>query len=207
MGFDISIRINQRVFRRFCASHIENSTTQKRPVFSQMKNALLIFLLLPLSSSAQKFYLQAGAGYVFPDYPGNSGVVADLNGGWNITSTFRMGIGGSYTKGKLWVGNAYIPLYADFKYLWPCKLRPYIFIQPGYGLYKSEPIYDMASNPNKIIYMHGGFTSNQGIGLLYQYVYLQISYRMENITYKPPGFSTIVYHDYYLEISAGGSIP
>jgi hypothetical protein len=176
-------------------------------MFNRMKNALLIFFLLPFFSSAQKFYLQAGAGYVFPDYPGNSGVVADLNGGLNIGSTFRIGVGGSYTKGKLWVGNAYIPIYADLKYLWPGELRPYIFIQPGYGLYKSEPIYDMVSIPNKIIYMHGGFTSNQGIGLLYKFAYLQISYRMENINYKPPEFSTIVYHDYYLEISAGISLP
>ena len=42
-------------------------------MLNRMKNTLIMFLLLPFFSSAQKFYLQGGAGYIFPDYPGNSG--------------------------------------------------------------------------------------------------------------------------------------
>jgi hypothetical protein len=77
-------------------------------------------------------------------------VLADLNAGWNIGSSFRMGIGGSY-KGKIGWGLL-IFLYTLILNICGEASQAYVFIQPGYGLYKSDPIYVYATNIYQAVY-------------------------------------------------------
>ena len=107
-------------------------------MFTRMKNTLLIFLLLPFFSSAQKFYLQAGAGYQFPSSSANKAYAIELSSGVQLGSHFRLGIGGSYMDYKNNIEAAYVPVYVDLKLMGSGKIKPYVFFQPGFCIYKSN---------------------------------------------------------------------
>ncbi|HEY4965331.1 MAG TPA: hypothetical protein VII28_02985, partial [Puia sp.] len=92
-----------------------------------MKNTLLILILVPFFSSAQKFYLQAGAGYQFPSSSANKGYAIELSTGVQLGSHFRLGVGGSYLEANHYVDAAFVPVYVDLRLMGKGKLKPYVF--------------------------------------------------------------------------------
>jgi len=178
-------------------------------ILLRMKKILFIFLLLPAFCNAQKWYVQYGAGYEDETTTNTNGYSLDINSGLSFGSIFRLGIGTSYFRCNQCFGSAYVPVYADLKIVGMGKLKPYIFFQPGYGIYTSEPITAMDINSNEVgtIYMHGGYSYNTGIGIIYKYAFLQLGYRMLTYTLKSPDFSKLIFTHYFMGISAGVSIP
>ena len=174
-----------------------------------MKNVLFIFLFVPAFCNAQKWYVQYGAGYEAETTTITNGYSLDISTGLSIGSIFRVGIGTSYLRCNQCVGSAYIPVYADLKIVGKGKIKPYIFFQPGYGIYTSQPITVMDGNSNEVgtIYMHGGYSYNTGIGIIFKYAFLQLGYRMLTFTLKTPDFGTTINSHFLTGITAGFSIP
>src|SRR5450432_4411886 len=174
-------------------------------MFNQMKNTLLIFLLLPFFSSAQKFYLQAGAGYQFPSSSANKGYAIELSSGIQLGSHFRLGIGSSYLEQDYNIGAAFVPVYVDLKLMGSGKFKPYVFFQPGFCIYKSNIFYDIDYNGNEIGYgyLKGSLCSDQGIGITYKYVFLQAGFRIISLVSTDPIDPLRVYGQYTFGITAG----
>ena len=173
-----------------------------------MKNVLFIFLFVPAFCNAQKWYVQYGAGY-FESAGSNNGYSMEISSGISVKSIFRLGIGTSYININQHYGTAYVPVFADLKIVGKGKFRPYIFLQPGYGIYTSQPITVMDGNSNEVgtIYMHGGYSYNTGIGIIFKYAFLQLGYRMLTFTLKTPDFGTTINSHFLTGITAGFSIP
>jgi hypothetical protein len=179
------------------------------PYFISMKNILFLFVLLPIFCSAQKDYLQTGAGYTFASSNANNGWALEMCAGVKLHSIFRVGIGVSYLKENKAYTSGYVPVYADLKIVGRGSIKPYIFAQPGYGIYKSPVIYFTDFNGDLIGTGHtvGGFSSNQGIGLIYKYVFLQVGYRIESYSLKEPNQNSYSYTYNIFGITAGIAIP
>jgi hypothetical protein len=174
-----------------------------------MKNAFLIFILLPLFSSAQKYYLQAGAGYQFPSSSANKGYAIELNTGVQMSPHFRLGIGGSYLEQNFNIGAAFVPVYVDLKLMGSGKFKPYVFFQPGFCIYKSNIYYILDYNGDEIGsgYYKGSLCSDQGIGITYKYVFLQAGFRMISLVSTSPADPHKVYGQYTFGITAGVALP
>ncbi len=175
-----------------------------------MKNIVLFLVaFIPILCSAQKFYLQTGAGYQFASSNSKEGYALELSSGIKINSFLRLGIGVSYLKEDQAFTSGYVPVYADLKLIGKGKIKPYVFLQPGYGIYKSPAIYFTDYNGNLIGEGHtkGGFSSNQGIGLIYKFIFLQAGYRIQNFSLKTPMNITDSYIQNSFGITAGLAIP
>ncbi|HEY4935841.1 MAG TPA: outer membrane beta-barrel protein [Puia sp.] len=174
-----------------------------------MKNLFLLFVMLPVFCSAQNFYLQAGAGCQFASSNSKNGYAFELSSGIKFNPFFRLGIGVSYLKEDQAYTSGYIPVYADIKLIGKGKIKPYIFLQPGYGIYKSPTIYFTDFNGDLIGTGHtmGGFSLNQGIGLIYKYAFLQAGYRIQNYSLKNPDNITDSYSQNTFGITAGLALP
>ena len=157
-----------------------------------MKKLTFLALIIPFFSIAQTKYLQAGAGYSIainhsrPYYSGlPNEFAAEIAGGFNVSKVFSFGIGASYLAfGKRY--NPYIPVYADIKINGSGKVKPYIFVQPGYGFYRSESKTLINQGGYYISGFHskGGFYSNLGVGVSFRVFYFQIGHRF--ITFDDP---------------------
>lgn len=174
-----------------------------------MKKFTFLFILFPVFCSAQKYYLQTGAGYKSGSSNANNGYALELSAGVNLHSIFRLGIGVSYLREDRAYTSGYVPVYADLKVIGHGVVKPYIFVQPGYGIYKSPIIYFTDFNGNLIGTGHtvGGFSSNQGIGVIYKYAFLQAGYRIENYSLNMPTTSKYTYSYNTFGITAGVAIP
>jgi Outer membrane protein beta-barrel domain len=175
-----------------------------------MKNILLILAaFVPVLCNAQNFYLQAGSGYQFASSNSKNGYALELSSGIKINPFLRLGIGVSYLKEDQAFTSGYIPVYADLKLIGKGKIKPYVFLQPGYGVYKSPTIYFTDFNGDLIGTGHtmGGFSSNQGIGLIYKFVFLQAGYRIQNFSLKTPENITDSYSQNTFGITAGLALP
>jgi hypothetical protein len=173
-----------------------------------VKKIIFSFLFLPLLCSAQKFYLQAGAGYRFASSSANQGYAIELSTGIKIGSLFRLGIGSSYLE-ENFNPNPNIPVYADFKVVGKGKIKPYAFFQPGYNIYKSNEIYFSDNNGNYTgpNYMTGRFAFNQGIGVIYKYAFLQAGFRILSYYLDNPYDNVKWYYQNTFGLTAGFSIP
>ncbi len=138
------------------------------------KIVLTSIILLPFFCSAQKFYLQTGAGYQFASSSANEGYAIELSTGLQLNSHFRLGLGASYLEQNDNVNPAFVPVYADIKLMGNGRIKPYVFFQPGYCIYKSKTVYYIDYNGNDLGsgYYRGGFYSYQGIGVMYKYAFL-----------------------------------
>jgi hypothetical protein len=175
-----------------------------------MKNILLFLVVfIPVFCSAQNFYLQAGAGYQFASSNSKSGYALELSSGIKFNPFFRLGIGVSYLKEDQVYTSGYIPVYVDIKLIGKGRIKPYVFFQPGYGIYKSPTIYFTDFNGDLIGTGHtmGGFSSNQGIGLIYKFAFLQAGYRIQNYSLKNPANITDSYSQNTFGITAGFAFP
>ena len=87
-----------------------------------------------------------------------------------MNSHFRLGLGASYVEQNYNVNPAFLPVYADLKLMGTGKIKPYVFFQPGYCIYKSKTVYyaDYNGNDQASGYYRGEFCSNQGIGIMYK---------------------------------------
>ncbi len=192
-------------------SIVANSLAQTKNshYFTGMKNILFLFFLSPIFCSAQKDYLQTSAGYTFATSNANNGWALEMSAGIKLHSIFRVGIGVSYLKENKAYTSGYIPVYADLKIVGKGLIKPYLFIQPGYGIYKSPVIYftDFSGNLTGTGHTVGGFSSNQGIGVIYKYVFLQVGYRIESYSLKEPNQSSYSYTHNIFGITAGFTIP
>ena len=175
-----------------------------------MKNIILFLtVFIPVFCSAQKFYLLTGAGYQFASSNSKNGYAIELSSGININPLFHLGIGVSYLKEDQTYTSGYVPVYADLKIIGKGKIKPYVFLQPGYGIYKSPTIYFTDYNGNLIGTGHtlGGFSSNQGIGIIYKFAFLQAGYRIQNYSLKNPGNVTDSYSQNTFGLTAGLALP
>jgi hypothetical protein len=175
-----------------------------------MKNIVLFLVVfIPVFCSAQKFYLQMGAGYQFASSISKDGYALELSSGIKINPFFRLGVGVSYLKEDQAFTSGYIPVYADLKLIGKGKIKPYVFLQPGDGIYKSPAIYFTDYNGNLIGEGHtkGGFTTNQGIGLIYKFIFFQGAYRIQNFSLKTPEKITDSYNQNTFGITVGLAIP
>ena len=178
-------------------------------MFSCMKNTLLIFIFVPFCSSAQKFYLQAGAGYQFPSSSANNAYAIELSSGVQLGSHFRLGIGSSYLNYKNNIEAPYVPVFVDLKLLGSGKIKPYIFFQPGFCIYKSNTIIYIDDNGDELGRgnLKGSFCSNQGLGIIYKYAFLQAGFRTIYEVSTSPFDQHEVYGQYTFGITAGIALP
>ena len=175
---------------------------------TSLKKILLISLSLPIFCHAQKLYLQAGAGYKFPSSSANQGYAIELSTGIKIGSYFRLGIGSSYLE-ENFNPNPNIPVYADFKLVGKGIIKPYVFFQPGYDIYKSNVTYFLDHDGNYTLprYMTGRFCFNQGIGLKYKYAFLQAGFRILTYYLDDPYSNNKTLAQYTFGLTAGFAIP
>jgi hypothetical protein len=173
-----------------------------------MKKLLLISFLLPAVCSAQKIYLQGGAGYKFSSSSANEGYALEFCTGIKIGSFFRLGIGSSYLE-ENFNPNPNIPVYADLKLVGKGIIKPYVFFQPGYDIYKSNEIYFLDHNGNYTMlrYMTGSFCFNQGMGLMYKYAFLQAGFRILTYYLDDPYSSHKTLAQYTFGLTAGFMVP
>jgi hypothetical protein len=174
-----------------------------------MKKKFLLILLFPFTCFAQKFYFQAGAGYQFPSSSANQGYAIELSSGVQMGPHFRLGVGTSYLEQNYNIGAAFVPVYADLKLLGSGKLKPYIFFQPGFCIYKSNEVFYLDYNGNELGkgYLNGSFCSNQGIGLIYKYVFLQAGFRAISLVSTSSYDPHKTYGQYTFGVTAGISLP
>ena len=124
-------------------------------------------------------------------------------------SHFRLGIGSSYLEQDYNIGAAFVPVYVDLKLMGSGKFKPFVFFQPGFCIYKSTPVYYLDYNGFEIGsgYLKGSLCSDQGIGIIYKYVFLQAGFRIISLVSTSPVDPHKVYGQYTFGITAGLAIP
>lgn len=175
----------------------------------RLKHTLLILILLPFFSSAQKFYLQAGAGYQFPSSSANKAYAVELSTGVQLNPHFRVGVGISFMDYKGNLEAPYVPVFVDLKLLGSGKIKPYVFFQPGFCIYKSNTYIYIDDNGDELDrgYMKGSFCSNQGLGIIYKYAFLQAGFRYIIEVPTSPYDQHNAYGQYTFGVTAGIGIP
>jgi hypothetical protein len=153
--------------------------------------------------------LQAGAGYQFPSSSANKAYEIGLSSGVQLGSHFRLGIGCSYLDYKNNIEAAYVPVFVDLKLLGSGKIKPYVFFQPGFCIYKSNTIIytDYTGNELGTGYLKGSLCFNQGIGIIYKYFFLQGGFRAISLVSTSPYDQHTVYGQYTFGITAGIALP
>jgi hypothetical protein len=153
--------------------------------------------------------LQAGAGYQFPSSSANQGYAIELSSGFQLGTYFRVGVGSSYLEENYNIGAPFVPVYVDLKLMGGGKLKPYVFFQPGFCIYKSNTIYYVDDVGNEIGsgYQKGGPCLNQGIGITYKYVFIQAGFRAIYLLSSSALDPHKAYGQYTFGITAGVAVP